>query len=193
MARTLPPDDKRCKATSKQTGERCRQPIGRDFPEIAVCRFHGGSSKKWKAKVIRDRLETEVNNVFRRLDIVPVENPLDELKKLAGQVVAWKDLLAEKVDDLKKQYRYDTEMGEHIRGEVILFERSMDRAAHVLGLIAKLNIDERLASIAEDTARQLQNAMLAAFDEAGLGIQDADQKSRITAAFTRQLRLLPAA
>ena len=39
MAKRVPPDDRRCTAKSKSTGERCLQPRHKQFN---VCRFHGG-------------------------------------------------------------------------------------------------------------------------------------------------------
>lgn len=193
MANTKKAPREKCTANSRQTGERCGNWPPKDYPEITVCRFHGGASPHVKRKAMERRLEEQVRNLFNRLDIKPVDDPLTELSHLAGQVVAWKDHLAGMVDNLKNQYRYETEFNEAIRGEVALFERALDRCAQVLGMIAKLNIDERLAAITERQAQALENGLFAAFDAAGLQITDADQKDEIARAFARHLTVISAA
>ncbi len=183
----------KCKATSKQTGKRCGQYPVRG---LAVCKWHGGAAPAAKAKAEERRAAEEAAKAYAKIvdpDAPPVDNPLTELSKLARQVVDWKDLLAQMVDDLQNKFRYEGEHGENLRGEVLLFERALDRCAQVLGLIAKLNIDERLAAITERQALMLEEALLASFEEAGLGITDADQKEKITRAFARHLAVAPAA
>ena len=104
-----------------------------------------------------------------RLDVDPVEDPFTELSKLAGQVVAFKDALAAKVNELQA-IRYEA-MGagtEQLRAEVALYERAMDRCASVLGLIAKLDIDSRLARISDKQADAVIRAVDAALTKAGV-------------------------
>lgn len=193
MANTKKAPRERCTSKSRQTGERCKNYPPAAYPEITVCRFHGGASPHVQRKARERRLENQVRNLFNRMEITPVDDPLTELSHLAGQVVAWKDHLAAMVDNLKSQYRYETEFNEAIRGEVALFERALDRCAQVLGLIAKLNIDERLAAITERQAKMLEDGLFAAFDAAGLGINDADQKEQVARAFARHLTVVSAA
>jgi hypothetical protein len=180
-----------CTARSKQSGERCKQYPKRGF---TVCKWHGGGTKAAAQKAAERRASQDAAAAWAKVsaDLPAVDDPLTELSKLASQVVAWKDMLAQLVDDLQANYRYETEYNEALRGEVLLFERAMDRCASVLGLIAKLNIDDRLAAIEESQARMLEEGLLAAFEEAGLGITDADAKERVTRAFTRHLAVVPA-
>jgi hypothetical protein len=180
----------KCSARSKQSGKRCG-----NYPKsggYTVCRFHGAGSPA-AAKKAEERLAArDAAAAFAKIsdNQEPVEDPLTELSKLATQVIAWKDTLATMVDELQKSYRYNGEYSDIIRGEVLLFERAMDRCIQVLAAIAKLNIDERLASISESVARQLEEGLLSAFDEAGLAITDADDKERVTRAFTRHLSVV---
>jgi hypothetical protein len=55
--------------------------------------------------------------------------------------------------------RYSTDGGEAIRGEIVLWERAMDRCLAVLGTIAKLNIDERLVRINERQVNEFTAAL----------------------------------
>lgn len=175
-----------CRGTNRAGNPCGRPPMKGAF----VCASHGGKAPQVKAAAARRLAEEQARAALDAMSIEPVDDPLTELGKLAGQVVAWKDLLADKVHVLQ-EYRYSTEYNEAIRGEVILFERAMDRCAAVLGLIAKLNIDERLAAISETQAQMLEDALFAAFDAAGLTISDADTKEQITREFARHLAVVP--
>jgi hypothetical protein len=178
-----------CGAKPRPGGERkhpCQKPV---TPGMNRCSMHGSKSPRAKAKKKRDELEAQVDKAIAKLDIVPVEDPLTELGKLAGRVLAWEKAIREHVDKLTN-LRYSTENGEAIRGEIVLFERAMDRCAMVLGLIAKLNIDERLARITENQAEMLETALFAAFEEAGLTIADTGKRERVAAAFGRHLALV---
>lgn len=153
------------------------------------CYKHGGKHRYTEQHRAEREAERKIQRAIGILKIVPVEDPLTELKKLAGEVVAWKEQVGKLVADLSS-IRYSTENAEQIRGEVAVFERAMDRCTTVLATIAKLNIDERLAAISETQAKALTAGLFAAFEEAGLSITSTDEKKRIAQAFGRQLRLV---
>ncbi len=158
----LPPDDRRCVAKSRRRQERCLN--WRESGHM-VCRFHGSRTPQAQAKAKERKVQAEIDAAIAKLEIIPVDNPLAELKKLAGEVIAWKEAIKEHVERLTK-LRYETDMGgEQIRAEVVLFERALDRCAAVLGLIAKLNIDDRLAAIEEAKVQLVVEAVEATLDE----------------------------
>lgn len=180
-------DGPRCGAkTRKPGGDPCQLPpiLGQKR-----CRKHGGINATTEQRRAEVQTERRIHRAVGKLNITPVDDPLSELKKLAGEVIAWKEKIAELVADLSA-IRYSTENAEQIRGEVAVFERAMDRCTHVLGTIAKLNIDERLAAITETQAKALTAGLFAAFEEAGLGITDTHQKKLVAQAFGRHLRLV---
>lgn len=151
-----------------------------------VCRKHGAGAPQVRAAAARRVAEDEARRGLARLDAPSVEDPLTELSKLAGQVVAWKDALAAKVNELTA-VRYEA-MGagtEQLRAEVALFERALDRCAAVLGLIAKLGIDDRLAAISERQADAVVRAVDAAIASAGIAGPAAVQARQVAA---RELR-----
>lgn len=162
----------RCKATSrtgKNTGKRCGRPA---TPGHLVCSLHGARSPQAIARVARDKAEAEIKATILKLGYQPVANPLEALRLLAGEIIAFKDVLRNKVNALEDQLRYKSEVdAEQIRGEVILYERALDRAAHVLGLIAKLNIDDRLAAIEEAKVTLIVDAVEAGLDALGLPVE----------------------
>lgn len=135
------------------------------------CKNHGGASPQAKRKAAERVLEEQVKHAIEGMDIKPVENPLTALSQLAGEIIAWKDLMAIHVVRLKDTLRYGTEHAEQIRGEVLLYERGMDRAVAVLAQIARLKIDERLAAINEAQVKQMSRILEGALDALGLGYE----------------------
>lgn len=153
-----------CTGHSSTTGDPCKNyPIKGHL----VCKFHGGATPQVKRQAEKNLTEAALRAKLHQLDIRPVDDPLNALKLLAGEIVAWKELLQGKVLELEK-FRYGTDMGEAIRGEVQLFERALDRCVTVLGVIAKLNIDDRLVAIEEAKVAKIVDAIDATLDHLGL-------------------------
>lgn len=154
----------RCRAHT--TRGRCKRWPTRG---ATVCRSHGAGIGRVKAAAARRVAEAQLRGALAQLDVPAVGDPFSELAKVAGQVVAWKDQLAAKVNELV-ELRYEaTGAGtEQLRAEVALFERALDRCAQVLGMIAKLNIDDRMARISERQAEAVLGAIDAAFAHAGV-------------------------
>lgn len=155
-----------------------------------VCRMHGGSAPQVKAKAAERAAEQEFDKAMTRtlatLKVTPVDNPLVVLAELAGQAVAFKDALAERVNNLKDNIRYtDARGSEQLRSEVALWERALDRCERFCTSMAKLRIDDRLARVEEAQVELL----LAALD-AGLIAVDVEpgRRSEAKAAAARHLR-----
>lgn len=196
-----PHDPKRCQGHSKmQAGKQCK---GWPRPGLKVCKRHGGHSRESRAKseaFVADRLATTTaqHEVTRRVRMVMgsftsvrIENPLSELQLLAGEMRQWKEAMAERVADLleAEKLRYGTDGGEAVRGEILLYERAMDRLAQTLAAIAKLNIDERLVKIQEGQRDMILAALEAGLSRAGVTGPLAVE-ARVEAA--RHLRLVTA-
>jgi hypothetical protein len=170
-ARGQPPygnKGRRCTATRRDgTGERCKNPA---LKGGMVCRFHGGGSPKVRAAFAANAEAQRVEKAIGRLAPAAIGNPLEELKILAGEVVAWKNALRAHVEKLE-ELRYAGEHGEQVRGEILLFEKALDRCANVLGLIAKLNIDDRLVAIEEAKVARMLDALDGTLDHLGLPVE----------------------
>ena len=136
---------------------------------IDKCRMHAGK----RAAAVK--LQAEAAAQLARLDLPPVEDPLSELARVCGQVLGWKDMLAEKVNALSS-LRYENEAGgEQLRAEVALWERALDRCERFLTAMARLNIDERLAKISEERAELIISVLTAALERAGIEAGQADE------------------
>jgi hypothetical protein len=147
--------------------------------------MHGSATKRAKAAGERKVVDEQIRAQLACLDVAPIADPLSELAKIAGQVVAWKDMLADKVNDLNS-LRYSTEGGEQLRAEVALWERAMDRCEKFLTAMARLNIDERLARISERQADIIIKAVTATLAERGLSPEEQAEARRDVA---RRLRV----
>lgn len=185
-----PPDERRCGATVKNrdnAGERCPNWA---MQEQSVCKRHGGGSpqaiKKAARKIAEVTLNQQANKLLVTLGADPVDNPLTALSELAGEVLAFKNALGAKVNALE-EIRYKGGAGEQLRAEVALYERAIDRAGNLLGNIARLNIDERLAAINEKQAGVVIAAIEAALAHAGI-TGEAAVEAKVVAA--RRLRAL---
>lgn len=154
-------DTPQCTATSKRSGQRCKR---RPSPGAKTCYMHGGRTAKAAGRAVEQQARIEL----ARLDLPPVDDPLSELARVCGQVLGWKDMLAEKVNALAS-LRYENEAGgEQLRAEVALWERALDRCERFLTAMARLNIDERLAKISEERAEVIISVLTAALERAGI-------------------------
>lgn len=152
----------------RKDGTPCKGPAVRGSTK---CRMHLGK----RATAVR--VEREARDALARLDVAPVDDPLTELAQITGQVVAWKDVVADRVNELNS-IRYSTEGGEQLRAEVALFERALDRCEKFLTAMARLRIDERLAKVTEQQAELVANAVTAALADLGLEPQVREEARR---------------
>ena len=133
--------------------------------------------------------EHQARKALARLDVPPVDNPLEALGKVAGEVIAWKDVLADRVNELTS-LRYSTESGEQLRAEVVLWERALDRCERFLSAMARHNVDERIAALNEEIARR-QGAVIAEFVSRVLARLEltAEQKALVPAVVREECRV----
>ena len=111
--------------------------------------------------------------------VEPVQNPLLELSKIAGEALLWKQVIAERVAELE-QLRYQGAGGEQVRAEIALFERALDRCSTVLANIVRLNIDERLATITDRQGHIIAAVITSVLEQLDLG-DKADQVRELVA------------
>lgn len=141
-------DQTKCKG-HKRIDDGWRQCRSNKLTDQDVCAFHGGRSPQARAAAQTRGLEREARKTLGRLSWSPISDPLSELQDLAGKAKAWLVLLEEHVADLERLRYSSAEGGEHIRGEIVLFERAIDQLRRLLVDMARLDIDQRLMRITE--------------------------------------------
>lgn len=155
---------RQCTATSKRSRERCRRAA---TPGSPVCKIHGSGSPQAKRKAVLRLVEDEALAMVSRMDVAPVADPLLELRKLAGRALAWEAVFDQKRLEIQ-EWRYQAGAGEQLRSEIAVVERAMDRCAHVLGMIVKLGLDERLVRLEEAKAALVEKLILDVFTDLAL-------------------------
>ncbi|MGW2520451.1 hypothetical protein ACWC09_26250 [Streptomyces sp. NPDC001617] len=177
-----------CGARKRQGEGTCNKTAGwgTDHPGTGRCRLHGGSTPTQKQAAHTAQAEANARKALATLNVESVDNPLAALSRLAGQAVAWQEALADCVNRLGDRIRYEGVGGaEQLRSEIALYERAMDRCGQILGLIARLNIDERLAAITEAQAEKIMGAIDAALIAADV---QGDAKTAAKQVAARHLR-----
>lgn len=182
-------DKPKCDANAKRS-TKCQLPAGwgTPHPGIGCCKLHGGCTPNQVKAAERKDLEQKARKAFGRLADVsaPIDDPLTALAHLAGHAVAWMEFLGDRIAELER-LAYSGEAGEQITGEIVLFERALDRCNTVLGTMARLNIDQRLAKISEQQLEIVTAAIVASLSELGLSVE---QQREARAGVVRHLRLV---
>lgn len=184
-------DDKpTCGAQKRQgaPGETCTFVAGwgTDHVGFGKCRLHGGNTRSQRVAALGAKADAEARRVLAALDVVPVADPFAALSRLAGQVLAWQEAISGIVNNLGDRVRYEGASGtEQLRAEIALYERAMDRTGSVLGMIAKLNIEDRMARVTERQADALVSALEAGLAAAGVTGTAADDARKAAARHLR--------
>lgn len=185
------PDDLLDEAEGVTGVRRCRTRFGQpdacrmisvSGTEPPRCKNCGANAGSWTAKQAANRVvqasaaercaELLAEHGERLLNAAPVEDPLAELLLLAGEMLAFKDILRARVIGMKPaEYRYANKtLGEQIRAEIIIYERAMERLASILERISRLNIEQRLAAIDEKVVAKISQALDIGLEAAGVDV-----------------------
>lgn len=167
----------RCGAKTR-SGGRC---AGRPVTGAARCRMHGGSSPQARRAAQLRVAESQVQAVMAELEIAPCDDPLRALSLLAGEVLVWRDVLRDRVRELSSLASADAFQVERARAIVELYERALDRCGKVLGLIARLNLDERMVKLSEAQGALIAEVISGALTDLGLDQAQQDQGRALAA------------
>jgi hypothetical protein len=172
------PHEGRCNARTRGGGHCRRWPIA----GATRCRLHGAAAPQVKRAAER-RLEGErVRADLVRLG-VPIEEGADPLEAL-------REALALSQGDLRAM-RTITAEGVLIRPDdprVVLYERTLDRAARVAEIASRTRLAEREAAISSAQAEALHRALEVALDSADI---PQATRARVTTRLAEELRSGP--
>lgn len=158
-------DDRQCGAKTR-SGRPCR---AAPMAGQVRCRMHGGAAPQARAAAERRLVRAEADALVTRLlhdpDAPPVTDPLSELTRVAGRLGHAVDVLGARVNALGEQLDYMD--GTAVRRAHVVVEAWRDLSAQyqrVLVDMARLDIDGRLVRLADEQARPVVSAFVAAFD-----------------------------
>lgn len=162
------------------------------LPGTTVCDKHGGLSPvvraAGEARVLEGKIRERAQRELARIDVTPVEDPLEELSLLAGQAVAFKDAMAGKVNELTEiRYASGPMDTEQLRSEIVVWEHALDRCAAFLISMVKLGLDERRVRVEEARTELIADALREAL--ALLGLSESQQDAA-KAHVVRKLRAI---
>jgi hypothetical protein len=172
-----PPDEKRCTATNKKRGDRCRNYA---LKGLKTCRFHGSASKKAR-EAGRRRHEKEVakssaERSLRRLGVplAPEEiDPIEKLLSLIAQKNAEIGFLDRKIQELGSDDELVWGVTKHVTGVGpegpvdqetsearqniwwIALKEAQDQLARYLTAALRANIEERQTKVAESAGQMV--------------------------------------
>jgi hypothetical protein len=175
---------RRCTNATRVSGtiDRCRK-TATTGTEPPVCKDHGANagsvrSKRAAANVVQSNASGRLAEIMtehgaKLMSPPPMDDPLTELLAVAAEIKALKDLLREMVSKIDiASWRYTrSRIGEQVRAEVLLYERSQERLAGILISLIKLNIEARLAKIRAEQVRLFERALDLALNEAGVPLE----------------------
>lgn len=144
------PDDKRCTALSRNTGERCGQWAMKGQTK---CRYHGGKSPNALRKVKERQVEKKILTELERTKLTGKAtqgstDPLGELQKLTAELVHMKDQLTQRVNDLgDKLASYTAEGAETIKVEIDIYLKVIDKLTKTLDIALKHDIEGKKLSL----------------------------------------------
>lgn len=144
------PDDKRCTALSRNTGERCGQWAMKGQTK---CRYHGGKSPNALRKVKERQVEKKILTELERKALTGKAtqgntDPLGELQKLTAELVHMKDQLTQRVNDLGDNLAsYTAEGAETVRVEIDIYLKVIDKLTKTLDIALKHDIEGKKLSL----------------------------------------------
>lgn len=186
-------DRPRCGAALRQSEGTCKKPPGWGTSHVGSgrCRLHGGNTRTQTVAAERQIAERRARQLLGELgQVAPVTDPAGELQLLAGEIVGMKNAAAALVAGLDEPRYRGANGTEQLRAEIVVYERSLDRAARVLGDMVKLGLEERQVRLAEEHGALIAQAIRAILADLQL---TPEQQARVSEVVPRHLRALVAA
>lgn len=141
----------RCTARTRN-GDQCKNP---SITGATTCRMHGSATKRARAAAARRQARADAEATLAYVGSEKYDDPLMELGKLASEALAMKSALAARVNALSSATYTTFEGREHLRVEVELYERALDRCAKFLEVLSRSGFEQRRIRLEEETAKQL--------------------------------------
>jgi hypothetical protein len=153
-----------------------------------VCASHGGKAPQVVAKAAQRRQEVATRRLLAAYDVGSRNDPATALVDLVSEVLAWKDLLSDRVAELQAdEWRWPAGAGERLHALVALFERAMDRAGRLLVDLNRLGLAERAVRVEEQQVEMLAEAVRRTLADPRLSLSP-EQQAEARPILARHLR-----
>lgn len=152
----------RCTAHKKNTDP--LQPCGQNRVEVGatVCWYHGGATKAHRAKAAKRReemaLEKDAKAILATYGKAGIGNPVKELERVVAQNKALTEAIGRRLNALDSIEVKDDKGALHVRAEMLVFERALDRQGKLLKDYISVQPDsvhEETKSLFADMAQRL--------------------------------------
>jgi len=168
-------DDRRCTATAKGSGSRCKRVA---IPGGTVCVMHGGAAPQVQAAAAERQVTAAADASLRKLwvgldEATPIKDPVAAMERLAGSLEQLVDEAGRKVSEL--QHLAGGKDLTQLRAEVTLLERALGHFRALLVDMARLGLAERQVELQQEQAQLVTSAFRGALSVvAGLLPADRD-------------------
>lgn len=146
--------------------------------------MHGGRSPQVKRAAARRVIEEKARKLI--LNPEPVDDPVEELLRLAGDAVALKDALKGHVEQLESVGTDGGRWGEQVKPEIAAYLGAIHQAERILSSIARLDLQERMVRLDEARAALVVTVIERVLKGAGLDTNAIDVRSSVA----RELELV---
>lgn len=135
-------------------------PCGRhSAPNQNVCASHGAKSPQAIAAAKRRAVEANAAALVAREGYAPLDDPVEALLSTAGEMIALKDAMADQVSRLEDMTTTDRMGAENVSAVLAAYERGLERVAHTLTAINRLDIMARRVNVEQVQAELLVEAL----------------------------------
>lgn len=189
MAYPPVPADRKCAVQkAKTTGKPC----GRwAIPGGTVCATHGGNARQVRdaanERILTRKIEADSRATLAHLGVSVIEDPLEELNKLAQESRAMLTSLGAHVNALNNVEVFDAKSTPQLRVVVGLYERAVDRTHRLLDSLVKHGYTERQIRLQESEAMLVAGVIRRTLAGLGLTPEQLDTANTLLSEEFRQL------
>lgn len=179
MPAPVMPPERQCTANAKTTGNRCTRWA---IPGGKVCATHGGNAPQVReaanARILTQTIKADSQATLAHYGVQVVDDPLEELSKLAQESRAMLTALGARVNALNDVETFDSKNTPQLRVVVGLYERAVDRTHKLLDSLVKHGYTERQVRLQEQEAMLVAGVIRRVL--AGIGLTEAQQEQAST-------------
>lgn len=167
----------------------CARPAGwgTDHPGFGRCKLHGGSTANHRKSAMAQVVRADAEALLAHEGLTDIENPVEELARLAVEAWAMKDALAARVNALAEVRFVDGKGSEQLRAEVVLYERALDRTGKFLEVLARLGYEARRDQVNRELGDRMAAIIERVLDALDLTVE---QRARTVTAVPAVLRAI---